>query len=194
MRTYSYLALTAALLLAASCKKDDPEAGLPPATQEGKNTAGCLINGQPFVASGFGSGPGRVAGLGGGFAYDSAYYLRLNGKLGGQDRSLHIYLRSIPNCKSNSLIRTYLLNEISTYMPVATPTQCRSYGAFFSNDNSGEVYITDNIHMGKVDFVFVNLTDLNRPITAGTFEFTAVSSLDPNKTVRVTSGRFDRQQ
>ena len=183
-----------AVLLLGGCAKDNPEPALPAATHTGANTAGCLINGQPFVASGFGSGPGSVAGLGGGFAYDSAYYLRLNGKLGGQDGSLHIYVRSIPDYKSNSLIRTYLLNELSAYMPVASPTQCRSYGAFFPNDKSGEVYITDDMHVGKADIVYVNLADLNRPVTAGTFEFTAVSTLDPNKTLRVTSGRFDRQQ
>ncbi|GAA4042959.1 hypothetical protein GCM10022409_31130 [Hymenobacter glaciei] len=193
MKPYLFLGLAVALLT-AGCKKNDPEADLPAATHTGANTAGCLINGQPFVATGFGSGPGRVAGLGGGFAYGGDYYLRLDGKLGGQDGSLHIYLRSIPDYKSNSLIRTYLLNELSAYIPIASPTQCRSYGAFFPNDNSGEVYITDNIHVGKVDFVYVNLADLNRPITAGTFEFTAVSSLDPTKTLRVTSGRFDRQQ
>ncbi|MDQ2794415.1 MAG: hypothetical protein M3Y12_10480 [Bacteroidota bacterium] len=193
MKTYLFIPL-AALLLAAGCQKDDPNAGLPAATQTGANTAGCLINGQLFVASGFGSGPGKVAGIGGGFAYDSAYYLRLNGKLGGQDGSLHIYLRSIPSYKTNSLIRTYLLNEQSAYMPASSPTQCRNYGAFFPNDNSGEAYITNNIHVGKVDFTYANLVDLSRPITAGTFEFTAVSNRDPTKTLRVTSGRFDRQQ
>ena len=193
MRTILLLSL-AVTLLAASCKKDGPEAGLPTATHTGANTAGCLINGQPFVATGFGSGPGKVAGLGGGFAYDSAYYLRLNGQLGGQDGSLHIYLRSIPNYKTNSLIISYLLNEQSAYMPAASPKHCRNYGAFFPNDNSGEVYITDDIHVGKVDFTHVNLADLSRPITAGTFEFTAVSTSDPSKVLRVTSGRFDRQQ
>ena len=193
MRTTLLLSLAVALL-AASCKKDDPAAGLPAATHTGANTAGCFVNGEPFVASGFGSGPGKVAGLGGGFAYDSAYYLRLNGQLGGQDGSLHIYLRSIPNYKTNSLIRSYLLNEQSAYMPAASPKQCRNYGAFFPNDNSGEVYITDDIHVGKVDFTHVNLADLSRPITAGTFEFTAVSTSDPSKVLRVTSGRFDRQQ
>ena len=47
MKTYPFFCLAAALLLAAGCKKDDPEAGLPPATQEGKNTGGFLLNGQP---------------------------------------------------------------------------------------------------------------------------------------------------
>lgn len=40
----------AALLLLAACKKDtnDPD-GLPPATQEGKKTAGFLLNGKPWL-------------------------------------------------------------------------------------------------------------------------------------------------
>ena len=195
MRTYSYLALTAALLLAASCKKDDPEAGLPPATQEGKNTAGCLINGQPFVASGFGSGPGRVAGLGGGFAYDSAYYLRLNGKLGGQDGSLHIFLNSVPDYKKQALLGEYILNNTTPYLPIALPSQCLNYAAFFPNDNPQEVYRTDAQHTGKVELTYVDISNVRvKRIASGTFEFTAVSSLDPNKAVRVTSGRFDRQQ
>ncbi len=36
-----------ALLLVASCKKkDDPQLSLPPETQEGKNTFGCMLNGK----------------------------------------------------------------------------------------------------------------------------------------------------
>ena len=44
MRIYLFLIL-AAVSLVAGCKKDDPEASLPPATHTGANTAGCLING-----------------------------------------------------------------------------------------------------------------------------------------------------
>ena len=36
----------AVLLLTTCSKKDDPEAGLPAATQTGVNTGGCLINGE----------------------------------------------------------------------------------------------------------------------------------------------------
>lgn len=49
MRTYPFLCLAAALLFAAGCKKDDPEAGLPAATHTGANTFGCLVDGQVFV-------------------------------------------------------------------------------------------------------------------------------------------------
>ncbi|MGB4776354.1 MAG: hypothetical protein WBP45_14355 [Daejeonella sp.] len=50
--TKNTLLLTCSLLLlSASCKKTKTGlAALPPATQEGKNTFGCLINGKAFVA------------------------------------------------------------------------------------------------------------------------------------------------
>ncbi|GAA4042966.1 hypothetical protein GCM10022409_31140 [Hymenobacter glaciei] len=193
MKTCFYLVLAVTLL--AGCKKDDPAAGLPAATHTGANTAGCLINGQPFVATGFGSGPGRVAGLGGGFAYDSAYYLRLNGKLGGQDGSLHIFLNSVPDYKNQALLGEYLLNNSTSYLPIALPGQCLSYAAFFPNDNTQEVYRTDAQHTGKVEITYVDISNVRvKRVSSGTFESTAVSNLNPNKTLRVTSGRFDRQQ
>ena len=44
------------LLCAASCKKDNKnEDQLPPATQTGANTFGCLVNGKVFVPKGYGS-------------------------------------------------------------------------------------------------------------------------------------------
>ena len=48
MKTYFLAGLTALLLSAGSCKKDDPNA-LPDATQEGKQTAGFLLNGKAWV-------------------------------------------------------------------------------------------------------------------------------------------------
>lgn len=57
------LAPLAVLLALPACKKDnaDPN-GLPPATQEGKNTAGFLLNGQPWLPKGsvLGSNPSGV--------------------------------------------------------------------------------------------------------------------------------------
>ncbi len=50
--------ITAAILLSlftfSKCKKDKTDHnGLPPATQEGKNTLGFLLNGQPWTPQGF---------------------------------------------------------------------------------------------------------------------------------------------
>ena len=48
-----YLALTT-LTQCSKCKQDDPAplAQLPPATQTGANTFGCLVNGQPYMPKG----------------------------------------------------------------------------------------------------------------------------------------------
>ena len=191
MKTYLLLALAAASLTATSCKKDDPESSLPPATQEGKNTAGCLINGEQFVATGYGSGLGKVEGVGGGFAFDSAYYLRLNGRFGNREGSLHLFLNAFPRFKNRALVGKYALNKNTPYMPAALSDRCQSYATFFPNDNQREVFGTTADFVGNVQITYVNE---NNRIAAGTFEFTAVSNLDPSKTIRVTSGRFDRQQ
>ncbi len=88
MKSHVPLAL-AVLLLAGSCKKDEPEAGLPPATHEGKNTAGCLVNGERFVATGYGSGLSRVGAMSGGFSFDSVYRVGLSGTT--SEREVDIY-------------------------------------------------------------------------------------------------------
>ena len=190
MKTYLYLSLAAALLGLSQCKKYDPEADLPPATQEGKNTAGCLINGEVFSATGFGSGPGRVAGIAGGFAEDSLYQLRLNGKAGGKEYSISVFIANFPRT-GKPLVGTYLLNKNTPYSPPELPWYCQNHATVTPNDYSGELYGTTSIYTGQVQ---ITRADVLHHIASGTFEFTAVSNLDPNKTIRVTSGRFDRQQ
>jgi hypothetical protein len=184
------LALTATLLMAA-CKKDAPEAGLPAATHTGANTAGCLINGQPFVATGYGSGLGKVQAIGGGFAEDSLYNLRLNGMLGDKAGTLSLFIINAPRNSYRPLTRVYNLNQNTSFCPPEVYTRCLSHALFIPNGNSRELYGTDAQHTGTVQLTYI---DLNHLISAGNFEFTAVSSLDPNKTIHITSGRFDRQQ
>jgi hypothetical protein len=49
------------ILISSSCKKEKTGTdGLPAATQEGKNTFGCLVNGNVFVAKPYGSPPRKV--------------------------------------------------------------------------------------------------------------------------------------
>ena len=189
MQQWLFLSL-AALLLAAGCKKNDPEAGLSPATQEGKNTAGCLINGEVFSATGFGSGPSRVAGIAGGFGEDSLYNLRLNGKAGGKEYSLSLFIVNFPRT-GRSLVGTYQLNKDTPYWPQEIFSRCQSHATVTPNDYAGGLYGTTSIYTGQVQ---ITRADKLHNIASGTFEFTAVNNLDPNKTLRVTSGRFDRQQ
>ncbi len=147
------------------------------------------------MATGYGSGLGKVQGIGGGFAYDSAYYLRLNGKFGNREGSLQIFLNSVPDYKKQLLISAYALNQTTPILPAAALDQCSNYAVFLPNDNPREAYITDVQHTGTVRLTYVDLTNVSvKRIAAGTFEFTAVSNLDPSKTIQVTDGRFDRQQ
>ncbi|NJO00912.1 MAG: hypothetical protein HC880_03770 [Bacteroidia bacterium] len=48
---YYTLVFLMAFSLLTHCKDDDP-GPLPPATQEGRNTFGCFLNGEPYVPNG----------------------------------------------------------------------------------------------------------------------------------------------
>lgn len=173
-------------LTASSCKKDAPEAGLPPATQEGRNTGGCLINGERFVATGWGGSllSNPIPPLFGGFSFDSVYRVELNGQYRGQNATVMLFLKAR---KSG----TYQLNQNTQYYPQGDPLVLVHHATFDVADSKGEVYVTNARNTGQV---ILTRADKPASIGAGTFEFTAASPFDPKKTVTITSGRFDRQQ
>ena len=186
MRTTLLLSLAVALL-AASCKKDDPAAGLPPATQVGANTGGCLINGERFVATGWDSGSvlsNPVPPLSGGFSFDSVYILRLYGQYLGQHTTVMLFFRA-------QRTGSFPLNRNTLYYPQGDPSYILNHATFSQANSGGELYGTDAQHTGQI---ICTQADVNRGLSAGTFEFTAASTFDPGKTITITSGRFDRQQ
>ena len=173
-------------LAASSCKKDDPEVSLPAATQTGANTGGCLINGDAFVATEY---PGSILKnpippLGGGFAFDSVYFVTLSGTYKGQRTTLLLFLRT-------EKVGTYQLNQTTQYYPQGSPRVVLNHATFSTAGSGGETYVTSAQHTGKV---VLTRADLRSGISAGTFEFTAASTFDPSKTVTITHGRFDRRQ
>lgn len=174
------------LLALAGCKKDSPEAGLPPATQEGKNTGGCLINGQAFVAKSYGgdilSPP--IKAMEGGFYFDSLYYLSLNGQLNGQGVSVTLFLR-------RPKPGAFLLNRNTQFYPQGVSLYVLNHATYSVEDNSHEVYVTNARHTGRVDFT---RADKSGSLSAGTFSFTAASNKDSTKTITIANGRFDRKQ
>ena len=174
------------MLALAACKKDDPAAGLPPATQEGKNTGGCLVNGERFVATGWGSSllSSPIPPLSGGFSFDSVYRVELNGQYKGQNATVMLFLR-------NDRLDTYQLNQNTQYYPQGGYRNVLHHATFNVASSGGEVYGTSAQHTGQVVLTRV---DLRSGIGSGTFEFTAASTFDRTKTVTVTSGRFDRKQ
>ena len=174
------------LLALAACKKDAPDAGLPPATQVGANTGGCLINGERFVAVQQGGSlfSNPIPALNGGFAFDSVYYVTLSGIYQGQRATVMLFLRT-------RVVGTYQLNHTTQYDPQGDPLHVFSHATFSTTGSGGEMYGTSAQHTGQV---ILTRADVRNGIAAGTFEFTAASTFDPSKTVTITNGRFDRQQ
>jgi hypothetical protein len=171
------------LLALAACRKDDPTASLPAQTQDGRNTAGCFIEGHAFVAHAYGGGPlsAPLPALAGGFAFDSSYHLVMRGQLKGKGVEVMLFLQG-------RRPGTYFLNRTTPYYPQATPCYVLSH-ATYTLASSQEVYVTTALHTGQVVLTKASIT---QGLSAGTFSFTAVSTRDSTKTVTITSGRFDR--
>lgn len=174
------------LLTLFSCSKDDnksqkPIDQLPPATQVGANTAGCLVNGEAFLPKG--------TSLGGPIL--SCFYQR-------NQYGYHLGL-SINN-KTFDLIKTVQfgtnlieLVENTTYHLVAKKSDINNN--YISN--FGEYYILSDkdadIHYYTTDTVTGELKitklDTQRNIISGTFWYDAINS--NNEKVQVREGRFD---
>jgi hypothetical protein len=89
----------------------------------------------------------------------------------------------------NPAIGSFALNRNTQLPPTAADSTIFDHATISFGTPDGEVYTTSASHTGQI-----TLSRASRPLSAGTFEFTAVSNLDPTKIVRVTAGRFDRQQ
>jgi hypothetical protein len=155
-------------LLSLSCKKEK----LPKATQEGKNTFGCKIDGKVFLPSKssglFGSPPVEVYNIpSNGFTLLAKYYGD------GSDPF-----------KKDMILYLEYLTSTGTYTLNAAPNQ----GTY---ELTGIAYYqTDAIHTG---IVTITRCDLTSQIYSGTFSFTAIDK-STGKVVKVTDGRFDVQQ
>jgi hypothetical protein len=171
------------LLALPACQKNDPAASLPAQTQDGRNTAGCFIEGHAFVAHAADGGPlsAPLPALAGGFAFDSSYHLVMRGQLQGEGVEVMLFLQGRKP-------GTYLLNRTTPYYPLATPRSVLSHATFTLTRNQ-EVYVTTARHTGEVVLTKASSAWSS---SAGTFSFTAVSTRDSTKTVTITSGRFDR--
>ncbi|WP_223651326.1 hypothetical protein [Hymenobacter psoromatis] len=172
--------LLAALLGLSQCKKSDsgpakPEDQLPPATQTGAHTFGCLLNGQPWTPSG---NDGRQNFR---LTYDPSY-------AGG---SLTIRTYRYPNDKlsyQNMILGGDRIAHIGTYSFVLVGDR----KAFFADHNITApcddfseapdlTYRTGSITITKLDSI--------SGIISGNFNFKlAKPGCD---TIKVTQGRFD---
>ena len=180
MKPFPLLFVPLALLL-AQCKKADqaPADQLPPATQTGAGTFGCLVNGQPWTPNGFVGlstnyavtyDPGY---LGGALqvktyrytgANDDVYQAMTFGAAGVTGPGAHAFPLAGPN-------GIY-------YADYGQLAPCRYFGSL-----PVPLYQTGTLTLTRFD--------LTQGIVAGTFSFTMVQA--GCDTLKITQGRFDKK-
>ena len=160
------------------CNKDDDKPKtelekLPPATQTGAQTFGCLIDGKAFVPPKFGSNaPNAFYQFVGG-----AYTLGINAATGGgyELKGINIGCLDAPLMNENN----YILLEKS---PPNYFGQYTIYGGIILNSTS-----SGNLP-GNLTITRFDPTNF---IISGTFEFTVLD--DNGNEIKITNGRFDMQ-
>ncbi len=166
--------VTCTLFMGSSCKKDNsPADQLPPATQTGANTFGCLVNGKVFVPKGFdGTGTPNPHVL---YDYD------LNG-----EPFLSIEANSFESNSSGGVMLVYRnLRGLGYYsvdsvlkFTAGWPSQIGNCGGQSLDNNTG-----------KWGGGVITKLDITNHIISGKFDFKFKA---PNcDTVYITNGRFD---
>ena len=170
-----YLAL-ALLTQCSSCKDQDPspEEQLPPATQTGANTFGCLVNGKAWTPKGF-NGTSNYS-----VYYDPSY------RKGTLNIGTYRYL--YPG-KDNVQYLTLFSDSIKSTGSYPL-TILKRQEALFSDSKSKCEYHSGESHYRRGTLTITRL-DAVAGIISGTFEFTlAKPGCD---TIKVTQGRFDKR-
>ncbi|MBS1497296.1 MAG: hypothetical protein JSU03_02985 [Bacteroidetes bacterium] len=188
MKNYRLLTLLILLftvsLTASKCKKDktpdNPVEALPPETQTGANTFGCLINGKVFLPQGqLLSGPFlKCAYQYLNNTYSKGYFFQLSAS--DESNSSDVFGVGI---FTDSLALTQGL------FPLIDNQKGNAYGTYFRfNYPSSTTTYTKNNLPGIL--TITKFDEINQ-IVSGTFWFSVIKS--PGDTIKVTDGRFDMQ-
>lgn len=168
--TLQYLPLLFLLLL--SCKDDDAQPELPPATQTGEDTFGAYVNGEVWIPKGrpstFQSNLNVVydPGYHGGTIDIRAYRLTEDTSVKG-----YIQIGSSGIGKEGA----FKLENKDVYLLVYRDSNCYY-------ESSDEEVFSDGV-------LEITRLDMQEGIISGTFEF--ILAKDGCDTIRVTDGRFD---
>ncbi len=170
------------LSLSMQCEKQYPPGTpeidkLPPATQTGANTFGCLIDGKAFTPKGtWGSDGLQVY-----YQYvDNAYHFNI----GVTRKELNAPLRDL-------LIRSHNIELQETTYQLVEMDAPGNFGSEYciynpNKDGFDDIYRTTPIVKGEITFIRF---DVINQIASGTFWFDAIN--DKGEKVEVREGRFD---
>ena len=181
--TLFLLVLLFATLLAASCKKEKAQDNptelemLPPATQTGANTFGCLVNGKAWT----------VQNKDCSIICDDPFKVFYDGANGG---NLTIIGKNIDGAKpinQSIIIGLDSTNYKNTF--ILNTNNALHLGFTFVNNN---LFIRswDSLVMANGN-VMLTKYDLANGIISGNFEFSLIKP--NNETINITNGRFDKK-
>ncbi|MEO9100410.1 MAG: hypothetical protein ABI267_08820 [Ginsengibacter sp.] len=173
-------------LFASECKKhkpSNPVDQLPPETQIGANTFGCLINGEAFLPKGPSLSPIlQCAYQYLNTNYSQGYFFQLSA--GNKRNSSNVFGIGIFSDSLAIKEGVFTLNENQ---------KRNAYGLYSRFQEQGNIvestilYTKSNL---SGQLIITKFDEINQ-IVAGTFWFNVVKS--PGDTIKVTDGRFDMQ-
>jgi hypothetical protein len=178
MNMKTMLCCLAVLIVFSTCKKNELDA-LPPATQTGAMTFGCLIDGKAWVPQGGGLFSGLKPVEGGYIGAASAGGMRNNVWISANSTNgegMDFYLRQVNKPGE------YLLNSDTGLRPAILLPE--NYMIYYGK---GFYYGTTSQYTGKI---IVTRADTTQGVVSGTFEFTGYNPTT-KQTISVTQGRFD---
>lgn len=161
-----------------SCNSDDDNLNrLPPETQTGANTAGCLVNGKVFLPKQEGLNPALVCNY---EFIDGEFFFNLviRDNRGQGVKTVSVRTQRI-DLEAGS---TYILNIDNTISIDFTG------GGGVYSINASDFFYTNTIKTGELK---ITRLDLQSSIISGTFWFDAVN--EAGELVEVREGRFDVQ-
>ena len=182
--------LATLLFTACSCLGfSDPEDELPPITQTGANTFGCIIDGKVLIPKSKGSGsllgPSyRIESLTAWFLNNGDNNLTITAFNAKDEEAsdIYIYIYDLEEVGNYALGKSQLDESGNIYqlnyshIAVLKPDSTKNKNFYYlSYDNSGSI----------------NISRYDNDIISGTFSFRAVNENDLNDIIEITDGRFD---
>jgi hypothetical protein len=156
---------------AVSCSSSDPEPTLPPATQEGKNTFGCKINGKNWVPGG---------------ALESNWSWREYALIGEYNTDREVF--EISAMGNYNGVKTYIGLGTSNGNPKHSDILYPNFSIYFERNGKKWLYANKPLPTPYYEVTITKLDTINK-IVAGRFHFMVISGA--NDTIKVTDGRFD---
>lgn len=176
--TIAFLLLTL-MLFASACKKNNQpeEDEFPPLTHEGKNTFGCKVNGENWVAKTSFSISGPVP-LHGSYNENDGKFVLIGTK---EDQEI-LLLQDI-------IIKSDSIGGVGSFEMAIYDHHEQGLKDYYDNLPCG-TYLHDSLYPGTINITFLNLSE---NIISGTFEM----ELKPHQNcsgednIVITDGRFD---